>query len=345
MRDPLLARVLEHDELAELDAAERRLALRRLVAESVDGRHVSAAVAELADVIDGFGPLAVPMRDEAVTDVLVNGPHEVWVERDGQLARTDISWLDADELHAFVERILGDVGVRIDASVPVADARLSDGSRVNVVLPPIAPAGPLVSIRRWPQLRYSLDDLCEKKMLDARRADALRDAVRFRQTIVISGATGTGKTTLMNALLACIDSTERIVVIEETPELRPPCPHAVSLLARPPNIEGKGGVDLDSLVRTSLRMRPDRIVVGEVRGPEALTALSAMSTGHEGSMLTVHAQSALDALDRMVTLALEASSGATENSLSRRVRSAVDLVVHLQRQETRRVVADIHSVP
>jgi pilus assembly protein CpaF len=344
VKEQLLARVLDHDELAELDEAERRLALRRLVAETTDAAHLSTTVAQLADIIDGFGPLAAPMRDERVTDVLVNGPYEVWIERDGRLTRSDIVWRDADELHAFAERVLGDVGVRVDASVPIADARLSDGSRINVVLPPIAPEGPLLSIRRWPQQRYSLENLSAKGMLDEAQADALGEAVRARRTIAIGGATGTGKTTLMNALLACIDSTERIVVIEETPELRPPCSHAVSLLARPPNIEGRGGIDLDALVRTSLRMRPDRIVVGEVRGPEALTALAAMSTGHEGSMVTLHAQSALDALDRMVTLALRAASGASEATLLRRVRAAFDVVVHLERRDGRRVVADIHEV-
>jgi pilus assembly protein CpaF len=344
VKDQLLARVLDHDELAELDAAERRLALRRLVAETTEAAHVSTTVAQLADIIDGFGPLAAPMRDEQVTDVLVNGPHEVWIEREGRLVRTDISWNDADELHAFAERILGDVGVRVDASVPVADARLSDGSRINVVLPPIAPGGPLLSIRRWPPLRYSIEDLSDKGMLDVAQASTLREAVRARQTIAIGGATSSGKTTLMNALLAYIDSAERLVVIEETPELRPSCPHAVSLLARPPNIEGRGGIDLEALVRTSLRMRPDRIIVGEVRGAEALTALSAMSTGHEGSMVTLHAQSARDALDRMVTLALQAASGASEASLLRRVHAAFDLVIHLERRDERRVVADIHEV-
>jgi pilus assembly protein CpaF len=344
VNDQLLARVLDHDELAELDAGERRLALRRLVAETTEAAHVSTTVAQLADTIDGFGPLAAPMRDDHVTDVLVNGPHEVWVEREGRLVRTDISWHDAEELHAFAERLLGDVGVRVDASVPIADARLSDGSRINVVLPPIAPGGPLLSIRRWPQLRYSLEDLSEKRMLEEGEADKLREAVHARQTIVIGGATGTGKTTLMNALLACIDSVERLVVIEETPELRAPGPQAVSLLARPDNIEGRGGIDLEALVRTSLRMRPDRIIVGEVRGPEALTALAAMSTGHEGSMVTLHAQSALDALDRMVTLALQAASGASEASLLRRVHAAFDLVVHLERRGERRVVADIREL-
>jgi pilus assembly protein CpaF len=212
------------------------------------------------------------------------------------------------------------------------------------VRPPIAPGGPLLSIRRWPQLRYSLEDLFEKRMLDEGEAHKLREAVHARQTIVIGGATGTGKTTLMNALLACIDSEERLVVIEETPELRAPFPQTVSLLARPANIEGRGGIDLEALVRTSLRMRPDRIIVGEVRGPEALTALAAMSTGHEGSMVTLHAQSALDALDRMVTLALQAASGASEASLLRRVHAAFDLVVHLERRGERRVVADIREL-
>jgi pilus assembly protein CpaF len=340
----LLARVLDHDELAELDAAERRLALRRLVAESTDPLEVSTAVAELADIIDGFGPLSAPMRDELVTDIMVNGPRDVWIERDGSLVRTDISWHDVGDLVAFAERILSAAGVRVDASIPVADARLSDGSRINVVLPPIAPHGPLLSIRRWPRLPYSLEDLCDRGMLDKDQAAILSAAVGDMKTIAISGGTGTGKTTLMNSLLACIGPLERVVIIEETPELHPQCRHAVSLLARPPNIEGRGGIDLDALVRTSLRMRPDRIIVGEVRGPEALTALSAMSTGHEGSMVTVHARSAGDALDRMVTLALQASSGASEANLNRRVRAAFDLAVHLERRGTTRVVAEIRTI-
>lgn len=343
MREGLLDAIFDHDELAHMDAAERRLALRSLIADAVDPSELGATVAHLSDLIDGFGPLTQVMSDDAVTDVLVNGPHEIWIERSGTLERVDVTFDDVVDLRAFIDRALARAGARADASHPIADARLPDGSRMHVVLPPIAPDGPLVSIRRFLWERPDVEDLISRGMLDDDKAAHLVDAVRQRRTIVISGATGTGKTTLLNALLAEVEPSERIVTIEETSELKPCSLHVVSLLARPRNVEGRGGVDMTTLVRAALRMRPDRIVVGEVRGPEALDALAAMSTGHNGSMVTIHSSSPHDAIDRMVALALQARVATDERSLKDQLTQAVDLVVHLERTEqTRRVAAIVH---
>jgi pilus assembly protein CpaF len=242
-----------------------------------------------------------------------------------------------------VERVLGDAGVQADASHPVADARLADGARIHVVLPPVAPHGPLVSIRRFPSQPLTMGDLRSRGMFDEREGAMLCAAVERRRTVAVSGGTGTGKTTLLNALLGCVADGERIVVVEETAELQPPCRHAVSLVARPPNTEGRGEVDLDSLVRAALRMRPDRIVVGEVRGPEALAALTAMATGHAGSLVTIHARSGEEALDRLVALALGARTGLSEATLRAAVDAAIDVTVHLDRLGgVRRVSAITH---
>lgn len=344
MGHPLIEVVLAHEELAELDAGQRRLALRRLVADTVDAGEAARIVGELADAIDGYGPLAGLMRDDEVTDVVVNGPFDVWIERGGRLQRTDVKWRDASELIAFVERLLARAGSRADVSQPIAGARLGDGSRVQVVLPPLAPDGPLLSIRRFPAAPYSMEDLVQRGMLDRDCARRLDEAVRECTTIAISGGTGTGKTTLLNALLARVGPGERVVLIEETPELTSKGAHTVSLVARAPNLEGKGEVGLNSLVRAALRMRPDRIVVGEVRGPEAVAALAAMATGHEGSFVTLHARSAADAIERMTTLALQGSPGASETSLRRQVRAAFGLIVHLERSAGRRRVAEVQEV-
>ncbi len=333
--------VLERDELADLDPAERRLALRELLAGRVPAGELGSHVACLADAIDGFGPLSALMRDPSVTDVLVNGTQPVWVERGGSMERTEVSFPSVDEIRDLVDRLLGAAGARVDAARPVADARLRDGSRMHVVLPPVAPEGPLVSIRKFPQTRFGLDDLVSLEMLDATQSSLLQALVKDRRSLAISGATGTGKTTLLNALLGSVPPTERVVLVEEIPELNPACIHAVSLVARPSNVEDRGEVDLAILVRAALRMRPDRIVVGEIRGAEALAALAAMSTGHEGSMVTVHARSPDDALERFVTLSLQARSGASEAALERQVTRALDVVVQLRRDSrgNRRVVA------
>jgi pilus assembly protein CpaF len=341
----LLDRIIEIDGLADLDPAARRLAIRSVLAPHLEEGEVAGLVEELAERIDGFGPLSPLMRDPSVTDVLVNGPQDIWVERSGLLQPTEVAFEDAADLARFVDRTLGEAGTRADLAWPIADARLRDGSRMHVVLPPIAPDGPLVSIRRFPAIRFELDDLVASRMLSPSDANGLAGAVRERKSILISGATGTGKTTLMNALLTCVGEGERALVIEETPELALPGPNFVRLVARPPNIEGRGEVDLSTLVRTSLRMRPDRIVVGEVRGAEALAALGALTCGHKGSLLTVHARSAADALDRLVALALQARGGSSEESLSRTASRAFDIVVQLDRSSETRRVAEIVEPP
>jgi pilus assembly protein CpaF len=341
--DSLMDLVLEHDELADLDPAARRLALRALVARAqVDD--VRGAVAALADAIDGYGPLSGVMRDDAVSDVLINGPFDVWVERAGRLEPAGVSFDSERQLAALIDLLVGRAGSRVDASCPIADARLSDGSRFHVVLPPVAPGGPLVSIRRHRPMRFGMADLVASGMLAQGVAEDLVSRVRARATIAISGGTGSGKTTLMNALLSTISRAERIVVVEETPELAPRCPHAVFLVATPANIEGHGGLDLDALVRAALRMRPDRIIVGEVRGPEMVAALAAMSTGHDGSMVTVHANSASDAIGRMASLALQGTIRSTESSVLAEIRRALDLVIHLERRGGRRCVAEVVEV-
>ena len=338
----LIDLVYEHDELALLDPAERRLAVRALLAEeSRDDRRLAQRVAHVVDHIDGYGPLTSLMRDPRVTDVLVNGPKDVWIERGGALQRTDVAFADEEELRFFIERFTALAGTHADLSHPITDARLPDGSRMHVVIPPVSPQGPTVAIRRFPTRRMSLQDLADAQMLDGAQAQLLAKAVATRRSIAISGATGSGKTTLLNALLSLVDDTERIVTVEETPELIPVCAHRVALVARPPNLEGAGEIPMATLVRTALRMRPDRIVVGEVRGPEALVALDALSTGHSGSMTTLHAAGAERVHDRLVELALGARTEATEASLRARAVAAFDLIVHLERVHGRRVVASI----
>jgi pilus assembly protein CpaF len=340
----LAEQVLARTELAELDPAARRLALRNIVARSVDPAELGPTVASLAEAIDGFGPLSDVMNDPRVTDVLVNGHAEVWVERRSVLELTGIRFENEAELRKLIERIVGEAGSHVDVSHPIADARLSDGSRLHVVLPPVAPGGPLLSIRRWPPMPYSLEDLVAVEMLSGDDAGRLRAAVSNRATLAISGSTGSGKTTLLNALLGCIDPGERIVTIEETAEFRPRCAHCVSLLAREANIEGNGKVTLFDLVRTSLRMRPDRIIVGEVRGGEMLAALTALSTGHPGSMLTVHARSAEDAIDRMVMLARSGDPAGNERWLRRRIEGAFDYIIHVDKSDGRRAVTAIEEI-
>ncbi len=340
MRSELAELVLQHDELAELSPAQRRLALRELFGLHLSGDDLSVAVAEAADEIDGWGPLTVVMSDPEVTDVLVNGPGDVWIERGGQMARTAVSF-EPNQLRSFIDRLVGGAGGRVDPSAPIADARLQDGSRLHVVLPPLAPNGPLVSIRRFPSTPFSIDDLLQRRMVSEGQATTLRTAVRERRTILISGATGSGKTTLLNALLGAVPAEERVVLIEETPELRPTCAHAVSLVARRANVAGEGAVGLEELVRAALRMRPDRIVVGEVRGAEAMVALSALSTGHSGSLLTIHARSAPEASDRFVALAMEARTRSTEDAIRARAKAAFDVCVHLEHRAGERKVTDI----
>jgi pilus assembly protein CpaF len=333
--------VLDRPELAELDADTRRRALATLVAEEVDPADVSLALEDLVDRIEGYGVLTPLMGDRGVSDILVNGPFEVWVDRGLELERTDVTFEDREELMSLILRVVGAAGGRVDAAAPISDVRLEDGSRFHVVMPPAAPGGPLVSIRRFPHAALSLFDLEGMGTVDERQADRLRGLVSGRRTIVISGATGSGKTTLLNALLSEAPDHQRILTIEETPELRVRGAHVVSLVVRRASVEGVQEIAQDELLKAALRMRPDRIVVGEVRGAESLTALTAMSTGHAGSMVTVHATSATSASQRLVSLALQAPGAPSEAALDRLVHDAVGAWIHIERVRGKRMVVEI----
>lgn len=289
---------------------------------------VASTVADdvLAEV-QGFGVLAPLLADPAVSDVLVNGPGPVWIERNGRLERTDVT-IDSDrDVLRLIERALAPLGLRVDASAPWVDARLPDGSRLHASIPPIAVDGPCLAIRRFTTSESTLDDLT-----DSLSAELLRAAVRRRRTIVVSGATGSGKTTLLNALAGEIGADERVVTIEDTAELRLPVPNLVRLEARPGNADGVGEVTIRDLVRNALRLRPDRIVVGECRGAEAFDMLQAINTGHLGSMTTCHANTPIDAIDRLESMALLAGVGVPREVIRNQLHRAIDLVVHLARR-------------
>jgi pilus assembly protein CpaF len=333
----VLDAVLRRDELAALDPASRRLALRGLLRS----HNAIEMLPSIVDHIDGFGPLASLMRDTSVTDVLINGHGEIWVERHGIVELTDTAFADADDLLNFIERMLGSAGRRADPSHPIEDARLSDGSRMHVVMPPLSGAEPVVSIRIFPRMPMTLADVVTGGMATDEQAEMLRELVLCKRSILVAGATGSGKTTLLNALLGTIPRSERVITIEETPELQRPGGHHVSLVARSADPEGKGSVSLEDLARAALRMRPDRIVVGEVRGTEAAVAVDAMSTGHEGSLLTIHARSAAAAIERLEDLARRPGTDAA--CLSARVRTAVQHVVFLRTEGSARRVTEFLS--
>jgi pilus assembly protein CpaF len=289
-------------------------------------------VEQVVDDAIGLGPLEPLMRDPTVTEVIANGPGSIYVERRGRLAPEPARFRDAEHLRQVIERVVGAGGRRVDDASPMVDVRLPDGSRVNAVLPPLALDGPLLTIRRFPAEPMGVADLVELGTLTSGQVDLLAAAVRGRANVVISGGTGTGKTTLLNALAAFVDPAERLVTVEDAAELRLPQErNAARLESRPPNVEGRGEVTLRALVRNALRMRPDRIVVGEVRGGEALDMLQAMNTGHDGSLTTVHASSPADALRRIETMALMAGLDLPHAAVREQVRAAVDVVVHLVR--------------
>ncbi len=279
----------------------------------------------------GLGPLEVLLSDPEVEDVMVNGPGEVYVERRGRVERTDVAFGDEQELRDAIERILAPLGRRVDELSPMADARLGDGSRVHVVIPPLAVDSPVLSIRRFAGERPNAARLVELGTLTAELRDLLSDAVADRRSLLICGGTGSGKTTLLNALSAYIDPAERVITIEDAAELRLRQPHVVRLESRPASVEGRGEVTIRELLRNALRMRPDRIVIGEVRGAEALDLLVALNTGHDGALSTVHANSPEDALRRLETLALMAGVGLPHEAVREQVARGIDLVVHMAR--------------
>lgn len=294
----------------------------------------------------GLGPLEELLDDATVQEVMVNGCSEIYVERDGRIEPVEgIRFTGEDQLWNTIERILAPLGRRVDELSPMADARLPDGSRVNVVIPPLAVDGPAISIRRFPERRPDVSALVANGTLTGEQASFLGERIAERRSILISGGTGSGKTTLLNALSAYIGARERIVTIEDAAELRLAQEHVVRLESRPPSIEGRGEVTIRALLKNALRMRPDRIVIGEVRGGEALDLLTALNTGHDGALSTVHASSASDALARIEVLALMAGVGLPVEVIAAQLRRGIDFVVHIARTRNgRRRVESIESV-
>jgi pilus assembly protein CpaF len=294
---------------------------------------------EIADDVLGYGPIDPYLSDADVTEVMVNGPHSVWVERSGRLYRTDTRFVDSTHLERIIEKIVGQVGRRIDESTPMVDARLPDGSRVNAVIHPLAIGGPFLTIRKFAVDPFTSDDLVTMGAFTEQVAGFMRRCVQGRLNVIVSGSTGSGKTTLLNVLSSYIPDADRIVTIEDAAELRLNQMHVLSLEARPPNLEGKGEVTIRDLVRNSLRMRPDRIIVGEVRDGAALDMLQAMNTGHDGSLTTIHSNSPRDTLARIETMVLMAGMDLPIRAIREQVASAVDLIVHLHRLRdgTRRI--------
>ena len=329
------------------DQAQLSTQIRAAVADFLRGEATPLSQAEREEVIEqivyevmGLGPIEPFFRDAAISDILVNGPREVYIERRGRLARVPVAFRDDAHLLAIIDRIVSRVGRRVDESSPMVDARLPDGSRVNAIIPPLAIDGPVLSIRRF-GAEYSMDQLVALGTLTADMVALLAGCVRARLNLVISGGTGTGKTTLLNALSAYIPATERVVTIEDAAELRLQQEHVVRLETRPPNAEGRGEVVARDLVRNALRMRPDRIIVGEVRGAEALDMLQAMNTGHEGSLTTIHANAPRDALSRIETMIQFAGTSLPTRAIREQVASALEVVLQVARMAdgTRRITS------
>jgi pilus assembly protein CpaF len=296
---------------------------------------------EIADDILGHGPLEKLLADDSVTEIMVNGPHEIWIERQGRLYETQVQFNDESHLRRIVNKMVAQIGRRIDEGSPMVDARLPDGSRVNAIIPPLSLSGPLVTIRKFGKKRLTLDDMIQIGTLSQETVEFMQRCIRAQLNMLISGGTGSGKTTLLNALSAAIPDSERIVTIEDAAELRLNQRHVLRLESRPKDLAGENEVPIRELVRNSLRMRPDRIIVGEVRGMEALDMLQAMNTGHDGSLSTVHANSPRDALARIETMVLMAGVDLPVRAIREQVSSALDAIIHLERMEdgSRRVTS------
>lgn len=288
-------------------------------------------VEELISEILGLGPIEPLLKDSSVTEVMVNGPDSIYIERKGRLQKTDVRFRNTEHLMHIIDRIVTAVGRRVDESSPMVDARLADGSRVNVIIPPLSLTGPCVTIRKFSKDVLTVDKMIEFGSFDQRMAEFLEDCVKGRLNIVVSGGTGSGKTTLLNVLSSYVPATERIVTLEDSAELQLKQDHVVTLETRPPNIEGEGEVTMRDLVRNALRMRPDRIIVGECRTGEALDVLQAMNTGHDGSMTTAHANSARDALSRLETMVLMSGMELPLRAIRSQIASAVDIIVQIAR--------------
>ncbi|MDQ1466515.1 MAG: pilus assembly protein CpaF [Actinomycetota bacterium] len=324
------------------DDALDEVVLRRIVQEQVHkglgDEQTALSAAERAQLIQdvtddtlGYGPIDRFLHDPGITEVMVNGPKSVYIERRGKLELTDVEFVDEDHLRRTIDKIVSQVGRRVDEASPMVDARLPDGSRVNAVIHPVAIGGPFLTIRRFAKDPYTVDDLINFNSLSPQVAHFLDACVRGALNMVISGGTGTGKTTLLNVVSSFIPEDQRIVTIEDAKELRLWQAHVCSLEARPPNVEGAGEVKIRELVRNALRMRPDRVIVGEARGAEALDMLQAMNTGHDGSLTTIHSNSPRDAMSRIETMTLMGGIELPVRAIREQMASALDVVVHLSR--------------
>ena len=337
------------DPTAVAGMASERLAIEveRLLAEiatdkriQLNGREQRQLAGELVNDMLGLGPLEPLLEDDSVADIMVNGPDRVFVERAGRVTLSNVRFRDAAHVANICQRIAASMGRRVDESSPMVDARLQDGSRVNIVFPPLALDGPYISIRKFARKRIDFAKLVEYGSMSAGVARILEIAGRCRLNVIISGGTGSGKTTLLNAISQLIESTERIVTVEDAAELQLQQPHVVRLETRPPSLEGRGEVTQRDLVRNALRMRPDRIIVGEVRSGEAFDMLQAMNTGHDGSMSTIHANTARDAVIRIENMVQMGNFGLPSRSIRQQIVGAVDLIVQVERQRDggRRVI-------
>lgn len=334
------ARLLEEiniDEVADLEMPLKRARLERVLSRllSFEGpvmstRKRARVIQRVIDDTVGLGVLEPLINDESVTEIMVNGVHDLFVERSGHVERIPAAFTSEEELMQVIDRIVSSINRRVDESSPMVDARLAGGERVNIIIPPLALDGPTMTIRRFPR-PFRMRDLVAKASLNADAAQLLDTMVRSRLSILVSGGTGTGKTTFLNALSGLIPDQERIITIEDSAELSLQQEHVVRLESRPANSEGRGEVTIRDLVRNSLRMRPDRIVVGEVRGGETMDMLQAMNTGHEGSLTTVHANSARDALGRLETLASMSDLDLPVDTIRDQINSAIDIIIQLER--------------
>ncbi|WP_369722037.1 CpaF family protein [Bradyrhizobium sp. LLZ17] len=350
MSASLRERVIEQIEPAVAASVSREV-LRRQIEEIIhgianqerlelSGREQLRLAEEIADDMTGYGPLRQLLLDETINDIMINGPSNVYVERSGKLERVAVRFRDNDHITAVAQKIAAQVGRRVDESSPMVDCRLPDGSRVNIILPPLAIHGPCVSIRKFPSRRLNIAGMIENGSMTPALGQLLEIASRCRLNVLVSGGTGSGKTTLLNALSQFIDHSERIVTIEDAAELQLQQPHVISLETRPPSLEGTGQVTQRDLLWNALRMRPDRIVVGEVRGAEAFDMLQAMNTGHDGSISTVHANSARDALTRVENMVQMGQVNLPSRAIRAQIVAALDLIVQVERMRDgqRRIV-------
>jgi pilus assembly protein CpaF len=334
-------RLFETLDVSRLESLEASLASQK-VAQTIndiideEGRLLTDSdrarlVEEIKNELLGLGPLEPLLWDDTITDILVNGPAQVYVEKFGKLHLTDVRFQDDQHLMLIIDRIVSQVGRRVDESSPMVDARLPDGSRINAIIPPLALDGPALSIRRFGKRRYSMDDLVAKETLTPEMVEFLQTIVRARLNILVCGGTGSGKTTMLNCLSAFIPENERIVTIEDSAELSLQQPHVVRLETRPPNVEGKGEVTQRDLVKNALRMRPERIIVGEVRSSEVLDMLQAMSTGHDGSIATIHANNPRECLGRLEMMMLLSGFSIPQRAMRQQIASAINMIVHVSR--------------